>query len=260
MSKKFLEELNGAKQGHFSKRLKSLGDEPRIAWYPSAGEDFRDILYVSEKFQEYEPNEEDVRAPDIYLHTDYYPWESSRFLDSPILCRDFGSTLKVEVIEELSSCDLPLHDEQVDFLKKSTVYGKVIYMEISVQSDRLGDYRVPLIYMFVENAAFCAEKLLPSQAKLSHLIRIRDGGGFGGGGKTRLDWLYDVANQLGVEVIVCDDENLNNTETVRELYPQLFQNEDIFESTLVRSIDGERWSDYKDTVQWYVRNDLLKKP
>jgi hypothetical protein len=45
MSRKLLLELNGGCHGAFHKWLDQLKREPPIAWYPSAGEDFRDLLY-----------------------------------------------------------------------------------------------------------------------------------------------------------------------------------------------------------------------
>jgi len=46
MSRKFLEMLNGDRKGPFSRFLAKAGPEPAICWYPSAGQDFRDVLYL----------------------------------------------------------------------------------------------------------------------------------------------------------------------------------------------------------------------
>jgi hypothetical protein len=46
MSRQLLEHLNGNKAGQLNNFLDNFEGEPRIAWYPSAGEDFRALLYL----------------------------------------------------------------------------------------------------------------------------------------------------------------------------------------------------------------------
>ena len=46
MSIEFLQSLNGHNRGALRNWLDRLDHEPRIAWYPSAGEDFRDLMYL----------------------------------------------------------------------------------------------------------------------------------------------------------------------------------------------------------------------
>jgi len=50
MCKQFLKELNGDRKGKFAGVIRDLPDSPRIAWYPSAGVDFRDLLYLSSQY------------------------------------------------------------------------------------------------------------------------------------------------------------------------------------------------------------------
>lgn len=77
MSKKLLYNLNGEKTGAFRKWLDNFKGEPRIAWYPSAMEDFRDLLYLNRKYSEINPpSNPEPPPPDIFLHTDYN-WQFS---------------------------------------------------------------------------------------------------------------------------------------------------------------------------------------
>ena len=50
MNRELLLNLNGNKTGQLKKFLDVFEGEPRIAWYPSAGEDFRPLLYLHPKF------------------------------------------------------------------------------------------------------------------------------------------------------------------------------------------------------------------
>ena len=54
MSLKFLKNLNGNNTGHFEKYLSSIKsiEDLSISWYPSSGEDFRNIVILNEVFME----------------------------------------------------------------------------------------------------------------------------------------------------------------------------------------------------------------
>ena len=196
MSKKLLLDLNGSKKGVFSKWIDNFDGEPRIAWYPSAGEDFRDLLYLHPKFSKHNPAmKPEPQAPDIFLHTDYFPSTTSKFLDDHTIHIDDRTKVSVKTIEELPRCDLPLDDQIVD-LPGSLATGRVIFLEIDIHSDVLGRFSFPLIYAFVENAAFCAEKVLPLEGLFSHIVHGRFGGGLGGGGKSTGNLVVECFEQI----------------------------------------------------------------
>jgi hypothetical protein len=50
MSKELLYKINGNRTGEFKKFLDGINGEPRITWYPSAGEDFRALLYLDPSY------------------------------------------------------------------------------------------------------------------------------------------------------------------------------------------------------------------
>lgn len=117
--KQFLYHLNGDKTGTFRKWLDGFKGEPRVAWYPSAGEDFRDLLYLTQKYSEINPaSKPEPPQPDIFLHTDYFPNSSSTFLDNRIIHSENRTTITVKSIEELPRCDLPLDSQIVNLQRR----------------------------------------------------------------------------------------------------------------------------------------------
>mgnify|MGYP000450760440 CR=1 FL=1 len=79
MSVNFLKKINGNNNGHFSKFLKNYKtniNEPNISWYCSAGEDFRNLIYLSKEYviknvSKKESNE--WIKPDLYIfYLKYY--------------------------------------------------------------------------------------------------------------------------------------------------------------------------------------------
>lgn len=261
MSRELLENLNGNKTGQFHQWLNYFEGEPRIAWYPSSGTDFRDLLYLHSEFSIQNPaSKSDLPAPDIFLHTDYFPWKSSTFLDTPEIYRDKKTSVTVKSIEELDRCDFPLDDQMVDFEEGSVATGRVLFLEVEVFSTVLGNYSYPVVYAFVDNASFCAEKMLPLHAHCSHIVHIRFGGGLGGGGKSTGVWLLNVLQKLHCEVFVTDSMygHGHGDDRIYELYPELSGIEDVIQLDQIRKIDGELWSNYGD-VSWNFVNSASDK-
>ncbi len=256
MSRQLLEKMNGTKTGTFRKWLDSFTGEPRIAWYPSAGEDFRDLLYLHPNYSTINSaSKTDPQPPDIFLHTDYYPWETSRFLDNKNIHIDDRTKVTVQTIEELPRCDLPLDDKIVDFPEGSLATGRVLFLMIKIQSNVLGEFTYPVLYAFSENAAFCAEKILPHNGKLSHIVHVRFGGGLGGGGKSTGVWLLNILRKLECEVFVTDSHYSQGAgdKRIYQIYPSLCGDEDENQLKQIRMINSEQWSDHGD-VTW----NLLK--
>ena len=106
------------------------------------------------------------------------------FLDRPLVHEDHGCRITVEAIQELPPPGVPFHGELVAF-DANHATGRMVFLELAVWSDRLGQFRVPVVYAFVENAAFCARCLLRGGARVSHVVQVRYGHGLGGGGRGR---------------------------------------------------------------------------
>jgi hypothetical protein len=254
MSKKLLLDLNGKNKGVFCRWLNDFNGEPRIAWYPSAGQDFRDLLYLNSKFSDENPaSKPKPRCPDIFLHTDYFPWEASSFLDSRTIHLDDRTSVLVKSIEELPQCELPLDDKIVDFPKVSHATGKVLFLEIEISSDVLGTFSAPVVYAFVENAAFCSKLVLPQGGRFSHVVHVRYGGGLGGGGKSTGIWLLNILRKLHCEVFITDGHygRQSGDERIYEIYPSLAGNEDISQLEQIRVVRSNDWSGHGD-VSWNI--------
>lgn len=99
MSRQLLSALNGDRTGELNKFLDTFEGEPRIAWYPSAGEDFRALMYLHPNFSKSnEAKGEEPSPPDIFLYTDYFPWRNSAFLDTRTIYADSRTVIFIESI------------------------------------------------------------------------------------------------------------------------------------------------------------------
>jgi hypothetical protein len=248
-----LEVLTGRRAQSFA-AIRRVGASPRVAWYPTAGTDFRDLLYLGAEYQRLSPPTPpppaEPAAPDLYLHTDYLP---PSFLNQQTLVDDGRTTVRVEEIRELPRLNLPVEPGLVVFPGGANA-GRVILLDLAVHSDVLGEFRRTVIYGIVENAAFCARVLLPSRTPVTHLVRVRHGGGCGGGGRASGMWLDEMARSLRCQVIVADgtDRAQEADEAVFEIFPSLSgaraSPPDLRE---IRRIPGSLWSGHGD-VRWLV--------
>lgn len=252
MSKQLLFALNGSRKGALHHWLSKFNGEPRVAWYPSAGVDFRDVLYLNKRFCEHSPAKAtEPSPPDFFLHSDYFPWSTSTFLDSRFIHLDDRTCVTVKSIEELPRCDLPLDPKIVAFPKGSHATGRVLFLEIEVSSNVLGSFSAPVIYVFAENSAFCAKRILPNSGKFSHIIHIRYGGGCGGGGYSSGTWLLNILKPTGCECFVTDSHYGSSDEQIYSIYPELAGPESTSDLDCIRELLSEGWSGHGN-VSWNI--------
>ncbi|HOX75965.1 MAG TPA: class I SAM-dependent methyltransferase [Bacteroidales bacterium] len=254
MSLQLLKSLNGGKTGRLWTFIKEYegSKEPRICWYPSAGTDFRALMYLHPRYAELNPGSEpDPAPPDIFLFTDYFPWQYSDFLDNNIIYYDDRTSVKVDHIEELPRLHTTLHPELLHFPEGSQATNRAVFLNVRVNSNRLGSMSYPVIYAFAENESFCAEKMIPENAVISHIIHIRYGGGCGGGGTASGIWILNVLTRLKCELFVSDGHFYmqRGDEFAMQTYLSLTKNGSEPEFRELRKIPGLAWSGHGD-VTW----------
>jgi hypothetical protein len=252
MSKQLLLHLNGGRTGQLKQFLDNFTGEPRILWYPSAGEDFRALMYLHPDYSKLNPaSESEPQSPDIFLFTDYYPWHYSAFLDKRTIYSDSRTTVYIEYIEELPKLNLlPLHPELVDFPEGSIATDRALFLKIRIESHMLGSIIYPVIYAFAENESFYCKKLMPNNSVISHIVHVRYGGGCMGGGRATGVWLKNVLEKLQCEMFITDGHYYwqDGDEFALSLCPSIPRVSDV-ELKPIRVVHSEGWSGHGD-VSW----------
>ncbi len=249
MSMALLRALNGDTNGRFRAWMDALGREPRIAWYPSAQRDFRPLMHLAPGFAKGQPARgPEPQPPDIFLYTDYYPWQGRNVLDRNPLFRDRRTTVTLRHLEELPRLDLPLDRGIVTLLRGGPLTGRVVFMELEVRSDLLGTLQWPLVYAFCENEAFCARMILPLGGRLSHIVQVD----YDSGGRASGTWLQNVLGPTGCEVFLTsgDGPMASGDERAMQLYPALRQQDGMPGLVPYRVTPGRNGSRCGD-VTWY---------
>jgi len=244
---------------------------PRIAWYPSAGHDVRDLLYLNQRYVEaefanFENPEAAPSAPDIYLHTDYSHAFLDAILEAGVLFEDEHTEIEILKSEELPKCPLDRAPELITDPERNPASDRVFFLELEVRSGRrperqLGTWKVPMLYAFVENTAFCCERMLALHAQISHIVRIRYGGGFGGG-RANGTWILNTLSKLQCEVFICeiptDGEadihcSIAGDDYARRRYPILDLEDPSFANAeVIHEVEGVNWDLWPDCcVKWH---------
>jgi hypothetical protein len=255
MSIELLDFLNGNRNGQFSSYLATIKDEePRIAWYPSAGVDLKSLVYLSNNYSNHHPPlnvEIEPALPQLVILTDYNSLpnlEIGRF--EPMTgFNNIEASYAISNIEELPRLVLPLDSNLVDFPDAET--GSVYFMTVKINSS-IGNWSVPVIYAVVENTAFYLDVLISKKAIISHIVRVRYGGGLGGGGKAGGSWIERTLKKLNTELLISSDcKHTNGDDYVLEMYEDRMGNTPEYES--IRKLNEVYWSNYGE-ITWNLIN------
>lgn len=210
------------------------------------------MLDLNERYRTVSPpHGEEPTPPDLFLHTDYFVGDHSRFLDTSTVHINDNTTITIDTIEELPRLELPLHHDLVAF-EPSLATHRVVFFTVSVASHRLGSFRAPILYVFSENAAFCSDCLLRHEARISHVVHVRYGHGLGGG-LSGPGWIRGQLARLHTEVFFTDPHHdvFHCQDLVVQHFPAL-QSPDVDPSTwpIIRQMPQPHWDGY-GAVTWY---------
>ena len=257
MSSQLLQLLDNRRSVQFTKFVSSLEHEARIAWYPSAGTDFRALFYLNDVFLSANPTieGEDPKEPDIFLYTDY-AMTNDRFNHilfhggETVIHDDGRSTVTLSDIENLGRIEFDSYSDYQLTEQNRHFYNRVFFFNATIESADFGSITKPVLYIFCCNEQLCSELLLPMKAKVSHVIHIRYGHCFGGANSSG-HWLQHVLSLLQCEMYIHDglSHYYDNEQRIISYYSEVIPQESISTLTTIREIDGRGWS-YSTRIIW----------
>ena len=214
--KKLLEGNSEESQARLDELFRSTGDNPRTLWYPSAGNDYRDILELT-----HIKNPENIRGkiniatdygitelPDFFIHTDYSTqWVTLRTGE---IFNDGRTVVTIEHLYELKFRDglhinYYVNPDFVDFPEDAPKSPKIYLLDVKINSNKLGEVKKPVFYFLFENINFLQEVLLKNRINISHIVKVREGCGFGGNEKC-ISVAYAFLSVLNTEYLIIDNE------------------------------------------------------
>ncbi len=188
-------------QDQLDELLNSIGENPNICWYPSAGNDYRNILELSSERANYNGIKE---LPDLFFHTDYR--KKYIVINEGKAYEDKNTTVNINKSNNLifqEDVDSFVNPNYVTRPEYAASGPEVYLLEIEINSNEYGKIIRPVIYFLFENINFFEEVLLRYDIKISHLVKIRDGSG-SGTGKIGMDTLFFFLSKLETKYLISD--------------------------------------------------------
>ena len=246
----------------------------KICWYPSAGADFRVILYLSEQYCKWkEVKIPPDKLPDLFILSDADPKDInftgrkgiSRIevlsMDNPHKIKEFkvfrdnNTEIIASNVEVLDRLEIP-YDKQLFVLGKSKNFGWPFLFDVHIRSKQLGEWDTKVLYLLTENTGFALRYLLPKGLPIDYIVRVRYGDSFGGS-RVSGEWLLNLIPYLKVKYFLSNEvTNSLPKDTLELLKEKYLDLENIWENTERVDIEefyrvnGAAWSDQGD-IHWY---------
>jgi hypothetical protein len=247
MLNKILKGTDRRSQIKLDKVLEMLGEKPNIAWYPSAGTDFRDLLEAETRTE---------ISPDIYFHTDYM---KDIVISRGTIFDDRSTLVQIMEINYLRCTDeINYHIDENFAVFADNAYPKPTILLLDVLLTYSGgEIRKPVLYWYFENINFLDEVLIKYHIPISHIVKVREGMGFGGNIKS-IAISYAFLSKLKTQYLLIDnraDIDQDLIRIIRGKHPEKLKNFKLVNIAQRRNISD--WSGYSVTVR---RIEILDEP
>lgn len=184
----------------------------RMLWYPSAGDDFYDLILSSGEYRVMSPE------PDLFVHTDC--GDPDFDLDRPgTVFSDKFRHITLHQEKEFDRMTVP-HKEFAHW--GSAQAGRIILYRAEIVRKDFPTLEFPLIYAVCENEWFAAEFLAPNRIAVDTVCRVRYGSSLGGAAASGA-WLFHTLKSLHTRFFIADSmpQMRDADEKVLKRYPQL---------------------------------------
>ena len=252
---------------------KILRQYNRLCWYPSAGADFRVLLFLSQKY--FERNKINIptdELPDLFILTDCNPQDIPYVKRRGFSGVDVLNSKAAENIREFNAYsdddteikatglrkvgNIKTHcDKRIYHLEKSDNFGCAFFFHAHIVSRQLGEWDADVLYILTENTDFALRYLIPQRINMDYIIRVRYGDEFGGSALSG-DWLTALLPVLNVKYFLStriDSKEIDDQpKLIKPMYPDLEADWDNKDYNLVDLyiVSGKTWSDQGD-IHWY---------
>ena len=137
-------------------------------------------------------------------------------------------------------------------------YGKptILLLDVLITHSG-GEIRKPVLYWYFENINFLDEVLLKFNIPISHIVKVREGMGYGGNRKS-IAICYAFLSKLKTQYLLIDnraDIDEEVTQNIRDKHPENLRNFRLINIAQRRNIYD--WSGYSVTVR---RIEILDEP
>lgn len=237
-----LKGTNEEAQNRLQRLSEEIGEDPNLLWYPSAGNDYRHLLELTDaKAKQYNID----LLPDLMIHTDYMP--SSVTLEGiahedEMLKSEIISKCEVQLTTDFNYC---IYYKYVGFPFEALPEPTIYLLDVKVTSKSMDVITKPVLYFLFENINFFEEIILKNRLRISHIVKIREGCG-DGGNKKSISIAYAFLSALNTNFLIIDEKERTDFKLVETLKHKYNLSPTAY--TLNKLNSYEAWSSYRVNV------------
>jgi hypothetical protein len=205
----------------------------RICYYPSAGGDFRPLVYQQimgienlgllaadrqvmrqSLFEEIEPPtiRNTYEAPDLWIMSDYRGDQLDAWLESGLIHQD--ERIEIRILSHTELQPRAHHykrspDRRYVSRRRTPLTGRVFYLRLAVTNATIGTVEADVLYFCVENVHLISRFLLSERIPVSHVVWVRDGSALGGG-YLRHDFVVHLLPSFQTQWLFVGDSDLRS--------------------------------------------------
>lgn len=168
-----------------------------LAWYPSSGLDFRDLLVLGQKDFVFDKNvfaNEMLKfelLPELFIHTDKAYNEDNWPLTNGVVYTDEETSYTLISADDVESTD-------------GDIVGK--HLKVKVQSIFLKEgISKEILFLFTDNISFFKKYVLEEKLNIDFLINIRDGFSENGGADYSLKFIEFYLGFMNTKYLISDN-------------------------------------------------------
>lgn len=231
-----------------------------ICWYPSAGFDYREMLYLTKSYAN-RINWDEDQFPDCFVLTDYIafscnPLFKTTLCHDVILFQDEETKIVAKNGTELSKLNVSYNQDFVVF-RRDENYGRVIAADIEIQSTVLGNMKTKAIFAVAENTSFAIEFLIRNNIHIDYVLRVRYGHMLGGGNSNGM-FLKRILNDLNARYFLSDANYSSDKDCVAfDVYGELLKSRNDAELEDITYIPSSLWSRSGDVHVYKIVNEKI---
>ena len=198
-----------------------ISNDEKILWYPSSGDDFRDIVNFSSLVNR---NIDSNDLPNLFIHNDY----DSRSFDKIISASNFNSTIfqddntsvtineKIELRFNLKAKgNYLVRERYVDFYDYKLNIPHIYLLRLTIHTTKFGHINANLLYVSFENINLF-EFFMSNSIKIDFMVKVREGCGFGGN-RMSVTQVYFLLSRIGLKYLINDTEIHWSEEVIENL-------------------------------------------
>ena len=191
--------------------------EEKILWYPSSGDDFKDIVNFSDSANRTIPFRD---LPNLFIHNDYDSSVFNIFNKKEFLFNDGKTKVKAEDKIELrfnlkAKGNYLIRPNFVDFHESSFSIPHLYFFNLKIESAQFGIIYANLLYFSFENINLF-EFFVANSIKIDFMVKVREGCGLGGN-RMSVTQVYFLLSRINLKYLINDTEIHWDWEVINQL-------------------------------------------